>query len=146
MPRWALLVSRDLVRLPDLEEGIRRAGLSPRRVPDLRQAWSLLRLAPGGTGEVPPDRQPAAVVVDLVSLEEEGLEVIRTLSRRAPVVALIPAHLRNAAGQATRWGAIAIDAPHDPERIAATVASAAAPERATDRPAGATPGGGGGPP
>lgn len=146
MPRWALLVSRDLVRMPDLEEGIRRAGLSPRRVPDLMRAWSLLRLSPGGGGEVPADARPAVVVVDLVSLEEEGLEVIRTLSRHAPVVALLPAHLRGAVGQAQRWGAIAIDAPHDPERVAGYVGRVVGPGRATGRPAGATPGGGGAPP
>lgn len=118
MLRWAMLVSRDLVRLPDLEEGIRMAGYSPRRVPDLQRAWSLLGLPPGGAGAVSDEARPGLVLVDLVSLEEEGLEVIRTLSRHAPVVALLPPHLAGAEGQTRRWGAFALLAPHDAGRVA----------------------------
>ncbi len=127
MLRWALLVSRDLVRLPDLEEGIRMAGYSPRRVPDLLRAWSLLGLPPGGAGEVPGGNRPGLVLVDLVSLEEEGLEVIRTLSRHAPAVALLPDHLAGAAGQTRRWGATALLPPHDASRVADCLAGLPGP-------------------
>jgi hypothetical protein len=125
--RWAMLVSRDLVRLPDLEEGIRMAGFSPRRVPDLQRAWSLLGLPPGGSGAVPEEARPALVLVDLVSLEEEGLEVIRTLSRHAPAVALLPEHLAGAEGQTRRWGAVALLPPHDAPRVANCLAGLPGP-------------------
>jgi hypothetical protein len=125
--RWAMLVSRDLVRLPDLEEGIRMAGFSPRRVPDLQRAWSLLGLPPGGSGAVPEEARPALVLVDLVSLEEEGLEVIRTLSRHAPAVALLPEHLAGAEGQTRRWGAVALLPPHDARRVANCLAGLPGP-------------------
>jgi hypothetical protein len=137
--RWAMLGSRDLGRLPDLEEGIRMAGFSPRRVPDLQRAWSLLGLPPGGSGAVPEESRPALVLVDLVSLEEEGLEVIRTLSRHAPAVALLPEHLAGAEGQTRRWGAVALLPPHDAGRVAACLAAVPGPGpflpgRTTGRP------------
>jgi hypothetical protein len=122
-----MLVSRDLVRLPDLEEGIRMAGYSPRRVPDLLRAWSLLGLPPGGAGELRGGDRPGLVLVDLVSLEEEGLEVIRTLSRHAPAIALLPSHLAGAEGQTRRWGAIALLPPHDPGRVAECLAALPGP-------------------
>ena len=127
MLRWAMLVSRDLIRLPDLEEGIRMAGFSPRRVPDLQRAWSLLGLPPGGSGTIPEEARPGLVLVDLVSLEEEGLEVIRTLSRHAPVVALLPEHLAGAEGQTRRWGAGSLLPPHDAGRVAACLAAVPGP-------------------
>ncbi len=123
MLRWAMLVSRDLVRLPELEEGIRMAGFSPRRVPDLQRAWSLLGLPPGGSGAVAAQNRPGLVVVDLVSLEEEGLEVIRTLSRHASAVALLPEQLAGAGDQARRWGAVALLPPHGAGRLAACLAA-----------------------
>ena len=139
MLRWAMLVSRDLVRLPDLEEGIRMAGYSPRRVPDLRRAWSLLGLPPGGSGAISDEARPGLVLVDLVSLEEEGLEVIRTLSRHAPVVALLPEHLAGAEGQTRRWGALALLPPHDAGRVARCMEAVPGPgpfrrDRPTGRP------------
>jgi hypothetical protein len=149
--RWAMLVSRDLVRLSDLEEGIRMAGYSPRRVPDLQRAWSLLGLPPGGSGSVTDDARPGVVLVDLVSLEEEGLEVIRTLSRHAPAVALLPEHLAGAEGQTRRWGALALLPPHDASRVAACLAAVPGPGplrpgRPTGRLRGATRGAADGPP
>ena len=103
------------------------AGFSPRRVPDLQRAWSLLGLPPGGSGTVPEEARPGRVLVDLVSLEEEGLEVIRTLSRHAPAVALLPEHLAGAEGQTRRWGAEALLPPHDAGRVAACLTALPGP-------------------
>lgn len=66
MPNWALIVTRDPLRVPKLEEAARLAGLSPRRAPDLARARVL-----AGRGD-----PPAAVIVDPGSCGEEAFTIL----------------------------------------------------------------------
>ena len=78
MPNWVLIVTRDPVRVPQLEEAARLAGLSPRRAPDLARARVLT-----GRGDA-----PAAVIVDPASCGEEAFTVLQEMAAGAVGVVL----------------------------------------------------------
>jgi len=95
MPSWVLLVTRDSLALPRIEEAVRLAGFSPRRAPDLERTRVLLR-----QGE-----QPAAAVVDLVSTGEDGLGALRELDGRVPLIGIAASSMIDLSA---RTGAVAL--------------------------------------
>lgn len=111
MPAWILILTRDHLRLPVLEEAARRAGLSPRRAPDLARAQVLLH-----QGD-----PPGALLLDLAGAGEEGLEVLRRLGQGVPALALSPRHPRDWAERARKAGAAVLDPSAEAEVIAETL-------------------------
>ncbi len=78
MPAWILLMTRNSLEVPRLEEDIRIAGYSPRRAPDLPRTRVLI-----GRGEL-----PAGAVIDLVSTGEDGLAAIKELAAETKIIAI----------------------------------------------------------
>lgn len=108
MPAWILILTKDHLRLPELEEAARLAGFSPRRAPDLPRARVLfLKGDP-----------PGALLIDLSSVGEEGLDVLKRLGEGLPAVVLTPRHPRDWTQRAHRAGATTLDFSAEPEVIA----------------------------
>ncbi len=115
---WVLLLSTDVLRLEQLETGIRLAGFSPRRAPDLPLARVLMSQA---------DDAPVAVVVDLVSVAENGLAASEELAGPRPVIAIAPEQPRDLAARAERAGAVILSAKEGPEVLAGCLATLTRP-------------------
>ena len=111
MRSWALVVTRNAVLVPEIEEACRLAGLSPRRAPDLPRARVLC----------PPEDPPAAVITDPASCGEEAFAVIDSFAHQALAVILQSEDRPEDAARAERMGAWAVRPEELPVRLPALV-------------------------
>jgi hypothetical protein len=75
---WALVVTRNPLLVPTIEEAARLSGLSPRRAPDLAGARVLCA----------PEDPPGAVIVDPASCGEEAFAVAEELAKNTLIVVI----------------------------------------------------------
>lgn len=111
MRSWALVVTRNAVLVPEIEEACRLAGLSPRRAPDLERARVLCS----------PEDPPAAVITDPASCGEEAFAVIDNFAHQALAVILQSGTRPEDESRAERLGAWAIRPEELPTRLPALI-------------------------
>lgn len=95
MRPWALVVTRNPLLVPEVEEACRLAGLSPRRAPDLQRARVLC----------PAEDPPAAVIADPESCGEEAFAVVQEFGAGAVAVVLVSGDRPEDPARAERLGA-----------------------------------------
>lgn len=111
MRSWALVVTRNAVLVPEIEEACRLAGLSPRRAPDLDRARVLCA----------PEDPPAVVITDPASCGEEAFAVVDSFAHQTLAVILQSSHRPEDAARAERMGAWSVRPEELPTRLPALI-------------------------
>jgi DNA-binding response OmpR family regulator len=108
---WALVVTRNPLVVPTVEEASRLAGLSPRRAPDLAGARVLCA----------SEEPPGVVIVDPASCGEEAFAVAEDLAAGSLIIVLRSPDRPDDEARAERLGGWALGAEELADRLPSLV-------------------------